>query len=150
MTDTYEFPDEAGYPDGVGTLDQTQVVLIQEVDSPPRADGSLSDVDFYVVNDDDEHCYTAAVGDTEIGYLTYETRADDRVALVTTMVFPEFRGQGVASELIRRVLVQLREQGKTITILCPIVRAFIDAHPEFSDVVDADHPGIREVHRAQR
>ena len=146
---TFEFPDEAGYPDGAGTLDQTQTALIGEVGEHADPDGPFSDLDFYVVDDDKEHTYFATVADTEIGYMTYEVKSEKRVELLATVVFPEFRGQGVASEFIRRVLGLLRDQGKTITIMCPVVRVFIDAHPQFADIVDPRRPGILRVRPAR-
>lgn len=46
--------------------------------------------------------------------------------LLATAVFPEFRKQGIATELIRRVLDEARSQGKTVITMCPIVRTFIE------------------------
>jgi predicted GNAT family acetyltransferase len=60
-------------------------------------------------------------------------------------VFPEFRKQGVATELIRRVLDDVRAQGKTATIMCPIVRTFVEHYPEYADVIDPKHPGVVKV-----
>ncbi|HEY4269328.1 MAG TPA: GNAT family N-acetyltransferase [Galbitalea sp.] len=56
-------------------------------------------------------------------------------------VFPEFRGQGIATELIRRVLDDVRAHGKTVTIVCPIVRTFIERNPEYTDLVSPKQPG---------
>ena len=44
----FEYPDEAGYPDGVGTLTQDQTVLIDEVTEDDHVPG----LSFFVVNDD--------------------------------------------------------------------------------------------------
>jgi hypothetical protein len=38
----FEYPDEAGYPDGKGTLSQDQAVLIDEVIDDPHAPHSTS------------------------------------------------------------------------------------------------------------
>ena len=62
--------------------------------------------------------------------------------LLATAVFPEYRKQGVATELIRRVLDDVRTQGKTVTILCPIVWAFIDRNPDYADLIDPKLPGV--------
>lgn len=141
MTDSstsgFEYPDEAGYPDGVGTLTQDQVVLIDEVTS----DDHSPTIEFFVEDDDASSTYQAISGDTVIGGLTYTVARDDRLVLVATAVYPEYRGQGVATELIRRVLDDVRAHGKTVTVLCPIVRAFIDRNPEYADLVDTEHPG---------
>lgn len=131
-----EYPDE-GYPDGKGTLSQDQAVLIDEVNDDPHARA----FDFYVVNDEKTGIYEALVGDTEIAGLPYNVASDDRLVLLATSVFPEYRRQGIATELIRRVLDDVRTQGKTVTITCPIVRTFIERNPEYADLIDPEHPG---------
>jgi predicted GNAT family acetyltransferase len=149
MTDhsNLEFPDEAGYPDGVGTLTQTQTALIGEVQTDSRDEGSFSDLPFYLINDPVTKSWNAIVGDEQVGDITYTVKDDGRrIVIVSTFVAPEYRGRGVASELIRCVLTEIRAQGKTITIECPIVRTFIDKYPDFSDVVDPRNPGILRVH----
>ena len=135
---TFEYPDEAGYPDGVGTLTQDQTVLVGEMLADPRELG----LDFTLVDNEAESTYEAIVEDTEIAAMPYTRAGDDRLVLLATSVFPEFRGQGVATELIRRVLDDVRRQHKTVTIMCPVVRTFIDRHPDYADLVDAQHPGV--------
>ncbi|MHA6668539.1 GNAT family N-acetyltransferase [Homoserinimonas sp. A447] len=135
---TFEYPDEAGYPDGKGTLTQDQIVLIDELIDDPHAPA----FDFYVVKDEKTSSYEAIVGDAQIGGLTYNVADDDRLVLLDTSVFPHFRKQGIATELIRRVLDDVRVQGKTVTIMCPIVRTFIERNPEYADLIDPKHPGV--------
>jgi hypothetical protein len=57
-------------------------------------------------------------------------------------VDPQYREQGVAIELIRRVLDDVRARGITVTILCPIIRTFIEHSPEYRDLIDPEHPGV--------
>lgn len=137
-TEDFEYPDEAGYPDGVGTLTEDQVVLIDEV-----KDDHSPGITFFVSRNEPISTYEAISGDTVIGGLTYEAAGGNRIVLVATAVFPEYRGQGVATELIRRVLDDIRTRGNTITVLCPIVRAFLDRNPEYDDLVDPALPGLR-------
>jgi predicted GNAT family acetyltransferase len=134
----FEYRDEAGYPDGKGTLTQDQAVLIDEVID----DQSGPAFDFAVVNDEKAGIYDAIIGDREIAGLTYNAAGDDRLVLLAASVYPEFRKQGIATELIRRVLDDVRVQGKTVTILCPIVRTFIEHNPEYADLIDPEHPGV--------
>jgi predicted GNAT family acetyltransferase len=141
----FEYPDAAGYPDGMGTLSQDQTGLIDEVLDDPHAPA----FDFYVVNDEKTGIYEAIVGDNEIAGLPYNVVDDDRLVLLATSVFPEFRKQGIATELIRRVLDDVRAQGKTVTIMCPIVRTFIEHNPQYADLIDPEHPGVlRGSHRS--
>jgi hypothetical protein len=41
----------------------------------------------------------------------------------------------------------VRAQGKTVTIMCPIVRTFIEHNPEYADLIDPKHPGVTKGHR---
>ncbi|MEU6370934.1 GNAT family N-acetyltransferase [Streptomyces sp. NPDC046931] len=132
-----EYPDEAGHPDGKGTLGQDGVVLLEEVIDHPHVPA----FDFYVVNDEKTGIYEAIVGDTEIAGLPYNVAGDDRLVLMATSVLPEYRRQGVATELIRRVLDDVRSRGMTITITCPIVRTFIEHNPEYADLIDPSTQG---------
>jgi predicted GNAT family acetyltransferase len=139
----FEYADQAGYPDGKGTLSQDQIVLIDEVTDDPHVPA----FDFAVVNDENAGIYEAIVGDREIGGLSYNVAGDDRLVLLATAVFPEFRKQGIGTELIRRVLDDVRAQGKTVTIMCPIVQTFIEHNPEYADLIDPKHPGAAKGHR---
>ncbi|SCF17254.1 hypothetical protein GA0070607_6445 [Micromonospora coriariae] len=102
--------------------------------------------DFHVVNDEKLRIYGATVGDREVAGLPYNVAGDDRLVLLGTSVFPEFRKQGIATELIRRVLDDVRGQGKTVTVMCPIVSAFIEHNPEYADLIDPEHPGVAQGH----
>ncbi|MEV4813588.1 GNAT family N-acetyltransferase [Micromonospora avicenniae] len=133
-----ERPDEAGY-DGNGTLSEDQGVLIDEV-----VGSHTAALDIRVVNDEKLGTYGAIVGDREVAALTYSVTGDNRFVLLGTSVLPEFRKQGVATELIRHVLDDARAQGKTVTILCPIVRTFIEHNPEYAELIDAKHPGVTQ------
>lgn len=98
--------------------------------------------EFQVVNDEKTGIYEAILGDTEIAGLPYNLVDDDRLVLLATSVFPKFRKQGIATELIRRVFDDVRAQGKTVTIMCPIVRTFIERNPQYADLIDPKHPGV--------
>jgi predicted GNAT family acetyltransferase len=98
-------------------------------------------IDFDIVNDERTGVYAAKAGDTEVAGLTYKAAGENRIVLLATSVLPEFRNQGIATELIRRVLDDVRAQGKTITATCPIVRTFIEHNPAYADLIDPEHPG---------
>ena len=108
----------------------------------PAPDGHAAAFDFTVVNDEEAGIYEARVGDREIAGLPYQTAGGHRLVLLAISVFPEYRDHGVGTELIRRVLDDVRAQGKTATIMCPIVRTFIDNNPRYADLVDPEHPGV--------
>jgi predicted GNAT family acetyltransferase len=49
----------------------------------------------------------------------------------------------VAAELIAKALDDIRASGRKVTVICPIVRMVIDHHPQYEDLVDEEHPGVR-------
>lgn len=98
-----------------------------------------AEAEVMVARREERHEYLATIAGTEIATLPYQN-ADDRIVLLTTTVLPPFRGRGIAEELIAYALDDIREQGVRITVLCPVVRAFIAEHPEYSDLVDPDRP----------
>lgn len=60
-----------------------------------------------------------------------------------TAVLPEFRGHGVATDLIVHVLDDIRASGRTVTVVCPVVREVIDRYPQYQDLLDPTHPGVQ-------
>ncbi|MEU7804753.1 GNAT family N-acetyltransferase [Micromonospora arborensis] len=135
-TTRYDFK----YSDEKGTLSQDQADLIDKVIDDPHDPG----FDFQVVNDEKLAIYNAIVAGREVAGLTYNVARDDRLVLLATSVIPEFRKRGIATALIRRVLNDVRGQAKTVTIMCPIVRTFIEHNPEYADLVDPEHPGVTQ------
>jgi predicted GNAT family acetyltransferase len=126
-------------PNPASLLDEDQKALAHEV-----AEGHDQPLELTIARDDEVGIYDATVGSQQVGGLTYND-AGERVVLVAVSILPQFRNQGAATTLIRHVLDDLRAQGKTATVLCPIVRTFIDKHAEYQDVVDQEHPGVVKV-----
>lgn len=48
---------------------------------------------------------------------------------------PPLRGRGLAGRLTRHALEAARGEGLRVVPHCPFVRAYIDKHPEFEDLV---------------
>jgi len=115
-----------------------RAVLSDAAEDAPRA----PEPGVRVVNDRNARVYEAIVGDAAAGGVTYNLVGDDRLVLLAVSVFPEFRGRGIAADLIRQVLDDVRAQGRTVTNFCPVVRTFIERNPGYADLVDAAHPGV--------
>ncbi len=94
-----------------------------------------------IVNDQSNSKWDAYYGDDLAGVIVYEMNGP-RLSLTHAAVRPEFQGRGVGTRMIADVLNEIRSQGRTATILCGVVRDFIDKFPEYSDVVDAHDPGL--------
>ncbi|GAA5031690.1 GNAT family N-acetyltransferase [Streptomyces siamensis] len=124
---------------------QGQAVVTDDASDDPHAPA----FDFDVVNDERTGVYEAKVGGTDVAGLTYRAASENRLVLLATSVFPEFRNQGIATELIRRVLDDVRAQRKTVTITCPVVRTFIEHNSAYADLIDPEHPGTgNAAHRS--
>ena len=93
-----------------------------------------------VINDAERGRWIAALGAEAISELTYRF-AGGRVVLLATWVNHAYRDHRVATELVARVLDELRQSGKTITITCPVVGEFIVRNPQYLDLIGEVHPG---------
>jgi uncharacterized protein len=72
------------------------------------------------------------------GYFELE-RDGDKATLVLVLVHTEIpeqlRGSGVASTLAKTGLDWAREHHMKIDVVCPFVAAFLEKHPEYSDLI---------------
>ncbi|WP_308798195.1 GNAT family N-acetyltransferase [Agromyces silvae] len=133
----FEYPDQAGYPDGSGLLDEGQAALVDEVtadaldavDSP----SAEAEAEIAVRRLADEGLFSATIGDREVANLRF-VEEDGRVVVLTTTVLPEFRGRGIASALIAVSLDDLRGRGVPLTVRCPVVAAFIASNSQYQDL----------------
>ena len=117
--------------DPSGFDDQGTEALIQELDLP----STDRDTEISVRRLDDEHRFVAVLDDVEIASIHYRDE-DGRTAILSTFVDPEFRGMGIAAAFIADVLDDIREMGRHVIPLCPVVAAFIAGNQQYSDLVD--------------
>ncbi len=89
-----------------------------------------------ITNLPEEQRYTLAVDGEPAGFTVYHERRGDRFFFVHTEIHKEFLGTGVGKELVRHALDQVREAGGSVIPICPFVWAFIQANPEYADLVD--------------
>lgn len=84
--------------------------------------------------------YDALIDGQVVGSIIYESQGS-RMVFSHTIVSPRFRDRGVGTKLATVALDDLRAKGKTLTNYCTFVGEFIDAHPEYEDLIDGTHPG---------
>ncbi|WP_213741828.1 GNAT family N-acetyltransferase [Bradyrhizobium sp. dw_411] len=86
-----------------------------------------------VVNNISKHRYELAVE----GHIaaSYYTLADGVITFVHTVVPPELGGKGIGSKLIRGALDQVRSDGLKVIPECPFVKAFIEKHAAYQDLL---------------
>jgi|GEM_PF-875750 len=111
-------------------------------DAAMDPDAGDTATDIRLVDDRDAGIYLALIGDREVAGITYNLIGDDRIVLLAVSVFPEFRGRGIAMQLIRLVLDEVRAQGRTVTNYCPVVLTFLERNPSYAELIDAEHPGV--------
>ncbi len=78
--------------------------------------------------------YEAHLDGELAGVLEYIVKRG-RIALVHTEVAPTHEGRGIASQLARFALDDARRRGLRVIPICPYVRAYLERHPEDSDIV---------------
>jgi predicted GNAT family acetyltransferase len=86
-----------------------------------------------VVNNPAKHRYELAV-DGHIAATYYEI-ADGVITFVHTEVPPELGGRGIGSRVIQGALGEVRADGLTVIAQCPFVKAWIDKHPDYADLL---------------
>ena len=106
----------------------------------PHRESARSEWNLDIVNDTEGKRWVALLGVDAIAELTYRY-VGGRVVLLSTWVDSVYRDQRVASELIGHALDEIRDTGRRITVICPVVGAFIAHNPQYLDLIDEVHPG---------
>ncbi len=101
--------------------------------APARTD----DAPRTVVDEPDQHRYEIRLGEELAGFAIYHRRGG-KAYFVHTEIDPAFEGKGLGSTLAKGALDAERALGEPVVPLCPFIRAYIDRHPEFADLVDHD------------
>ena len=94
------------------------------------------DQDVRVLHNTESSRYEIVVDGRVVGIADY--RADGgAVVFPHTEIDPSMRGRGLAAELVRHALDDVRSTGASVVPLCWYVAQFIDEHPEYQDLVAA-------------
>ncbi|GAA1464612.1 N-acetyltransferase [Nocardiopsis exhalans] len=81
--------------------------------------------------------YEVSADGTVVGFSAYHLIAEGVLALPHVEVESSFEGRGVASELMRQSLDQIRERGLKVVPICPFAQAFLERNPDYADLVHA-------------
>ncbi|HEV7482918.1 MAG TPA: GNAT family N-acetyltransferase [Solirubrobacterales bacterium] len=71
------------------------------------------------------------------GFATYKARPR-QIAFEHTEIDAGFEGQGLAGKLIAFALDDARERGLAVLPFCPFVKAYVQRHREYADLVPED------------
>lgn len=94
--------------------------------------------ELHLVNDAGARRYRLLLEGQELGFVEYDPVGEHSILIKHTEIKPDFGGKGYGSELVRRMLEDVRRQGKTVIPICPYAMNFIRRHREFLDVVQPD------------
>jgi uncharacterized protein len=86
-----------------------------------------------VVNNRAQQRYELAV-DGHVAATYYEI-VGGVITFVHTEVPPELGGKGIGSKLIKGALDQVRTDGLRVIAQCPFVKAWIDKHPDYAELL---------------
>jgi uncharacterized protein len=86
-----------------------------------------------VVNNKAHHRYELTVE----GHLaaTYYEISGNVITFIHTEVPTELGGKGVGSKLVKGALDQVRADGLKVIAQCPFVKAYIEKHPDYADLL---------------
>jgi predicted GNAT family acetyltransferase len=106
-------------------------------DAMPESDSPVR-----VTDNAERRRYEAYLGDDLAGFVTYRTEPGV-IVLVHTEVGAAFEGHGVGGHLAAAALADARARNLKVDPLCPFIAAYLERHPEFSDVVAGAGPASR-------
>lgn len=82
-------------------------------------------------NDEKERKFYAVV-DGQEAVIEY-AKMGDTYNLAHTFVPEQLRGRGIAEDLVRGALDQIREKGAKFLPSCPYIQTFLKKHPEYRE-----------------
>ncbi|AMW15200.1 GNAT family acetyltransferase [Streptomyces qaidamensis] len=103
-----------------------------------RQDGELTDVG---QRSDAEQLSAILVDGRRAGLTAYRDRGEQRV-FFHTETDDAFAGRGLAGELVRQALADVRASGKRIVPVCPYVASYLERHDGFAGITDPVTPDV--------
>ena len=84
---------------------------------------------------EDHRIVASAPGQPLIGEISFPAVNADRVVVERVFVHPDFRGQGIAAQLVQRFVDYAKEQHWTVKLMCPYAKAQFRLHPEYQELL---------------
>jgi predicted GNAT family acetyltransferase len=90
-----------------------------------------------VADNPDQRRFEIRVDGELAGFAQYKAKPG-QIAFTHTEIDDRFEGQGLGGKLVAFALGEARERGLAVLPFCPFVRAYIQRHREYVDLVPAD------------
>lgn len=90
-----------------------------------------------VRNNPERHRYEIVVDDAVAGFVGYRSKPG-LLIFTHTQIESAYEGQGLGSRLARAALDDVRAQGLRLVPVCPFIAGYLERHPEYADLVDAE------------
>jgi predicted GNAT family acetyltransferase len=94
-----------------------------------------------VRRNDDKSRYELHVDGELAGFVAYTDKGDQRI-MYHTEIFDAFGGRGLSKVLVTAALADVRDSGKRVVAVCPLVAAFLRKNPEQADIADPASPEL--------
>lgn len=94
----------------------------------------MADKDFELKHNKEEKKYYFEVDDYE-PKVEYELSDDKRIFLTHTFVHDDLGGKGIASQLLKKVLEDIKKTELTIVPVCPFVAGYMGKHKEWQKLI---------------
>lgn len=95
----------------------------------------MAEEDITLANNPAASRYELHVGQDLAGVIDYREE-DGRLDLFHTGVEPEFGGRGLGQRIVEFALTDILDSGGRVIPTCPFISRYIDAHPDFGDLVN--------------
>lgn len=80
---------------------------------------------FFILSDDNQ---------TRLAEITFVYTGDTMAIIDHTLVDDSLKGQGIAKQLVAKVVDKMRAEKRKIIPLCPFAKAIFDRTPEYNDI----------------
>lgn len=87
-----------------------------------------------ITHDTENKKFTVMIEEKEC-YLRYRMREVGKIDLYYTYVPYDFRGRGIASEIVKAAFNYARENNLIVIPTCPYIWTFLERHPDYHDVI---------------
>ncbi len=84
--------------------------------------------------DDEQSRYLANEDGHQLGLIDFE-RTPEQIVIKHTETIPSARGRGIADQLTRFAVDDIRTMDLKINPQCPFTKAWFDSHPDDSDLL---------------